>query len=51
MTKKYFTHSKVLYSTYPSFGMKFKNLFFPFMTKCWNELDISTQVMQLSDSK
>ena len=49
--KKYLTHSKVGYSNYPNFGVKFKNSFFPFMTKCWNELDVSTQVMQLSDFK
>ena len=49
--KKYLTRSKVGYSTYPNFGVKFKNSFFPFMTKCWNELNVSTQVMQLSDFK
>ena len=49
--KKYLTRSKVGYSTYPNFGVKFKNSFFPFMTKCWNELNVSTQVMQLCDFK
>ena len=49
--KKYLTRSKVGYSTYPNFGVKFKNSFFPFMTKCWNDLDVSTQIMQLSDFK
>ena len=49
--KKYLTRSKVGYSSYPNFGMKFKNSFFPFMTRCWNELDVSTQVMQLPDFK
>ena len=49
--KKYLTCFKVGYSTYPNFGVKFKNSFFPFMTKCWNELDVSTQVMPLSEFK
>ena len=45
--RKYLTSSKVGYSSYPNFGVKFRN--FPFMTKSWNELDVFIQVMQLSD--
>ena len=31
--KKYLTRSKVGYSSYPNFGIKYKNSYFPFMTK------------------
>ena len=39
------------YSPYPNFGVKFLNSFFPYMTKLWNNLKVSTQVMMLSDFK
>ena len=49
--KKYPTRSKVGYSPYPYFGQKYSNSFFPYMAKLWNNLDISTQIMQLPDFK
>ena len=49
--KKYFTRSKGGYSPYPNFGTKFSNSFFPYMTKLWNNLNVSTQVMMLPDFK
>ena len=49
--RKYLTRSKGGYSPYPYFGEKFKNSFFPFMTHLWNNLSVSTQVMELSNFK
>ena len=49
--KKYLTRSKGGYSPYPNFGVKFSNSFFPYMTKLWNNLKVSTKVMMLSDFK
>ena len=49
--KKYLTRSKGGYSPYPNFGVKYSNSFFPYMTKLWNNLNVSTQVMMLSDFK
>ena len=39
------------YSLYPNFGMKYANSFFPYMTKLWNNLNVSLQVMSLPDFK
>ena len=49
--KKYLTRSKGGYSPYPSYGAIFKNSFFPFMTNLWNNLQVSTQLLPLSDFK
>ena len=49
--RKYLTRSKGGYSPYPYFGEKFKNSFFPYMTYLWNNLSVSTQVMELPDFK
>ena len=49
--KKYLTRSKVGYSSYPNFGMKYKNSYFPYMTKIWNELDVEIQVLPLIEFK
>ena len=49
--KKYHTRSKGGYSPYPNYGAKFSNSFFPYMTKLWNNLNVSTQVMMLPDFK
>ena len=49
--KKYLTRSKGGYSPYPNFGVKYGNSFFPFMTKQWNNLNVSTQLMDLPDFK
>ena len=49
--KKYLTRSKGRYSPYPNFGVKYGNSFFPFMTKQWNNLNVSTQLMDLPDFK
>ena len=49
--KKYLPRSKVGYSPYPRFGKKYSDSFFPYMTKLWNNLDVSTQIMMLPDFK
>ena len=49
--KKCLTRSKAGYSPYPSYGATFKNSFFPFMTNIWNNLQVSTQLLPLSDFK
>ena len=49
--KKYFTRSKVGYLSYPLYGHKFKNSFFPYITNLWNNLDVSIQVLPLADFK
>ena len=49
--KKYLTRTKVGYSPYPYFGNKYSNSFFPYMSKLWNNLDVSIQVMLLPDFK
>ena len=49
--KKNISRSKGGYSPYPYFGTKYSNSFFPYMAKMWNNLDVSTQVMQLPDFK
>ena len=49
--KKYLTRSKVGYSPYPNFGKKYSDSFFPYMTKLWNNLDVSTQIMVLPEFK
>ena len=49
--KKYLTRTKVGYSAYPNFGKKYSDSYFPYMTKLWNNLEVSTQVMVLSDFK
>ena len=49
--KKYLTRSKGGYSPYPNYGVKYGNSFFPYMTKQWNNLNVSTQLMALPDFK
>ena len=49
--KKYLTRSKGGYSPYPNYGDKFKKSFFPYISKLWNNLDVSTQLMTLPDFK
>ena len=49
--KKYLTRSNGGYAPYPKFGMKYANSFFPYMTKLWNNLNVSLQVMMLPDFK
>ena len=49
--KKYLTRSKGGYSPYPNYGDKFKKSFFPYMSKLWNNLNVSTQLMTLPDFK
>ena len=49
--KKYLTRSKGGYSPYPNYGVKYGNSFFPYMTKLWNNLNVSTQLMALPDFK
>ena len=49
--KKYLTRSKGGYSPYPNYGSKFTKSFFPYMSKLWNNLEVSTQLMALPDFK
>ena len=49
--KKYVMRSKGGYLPYPNYGSKYLNSFFPYMSKLWNNLDISTQSMNLLDFK
>ena len=49
--KKYLTRSKGGYSPYPYSGSKYGNSFFPFTTKLWNNLNVSTQLLSLPDFK
>ena len=49
--KKYITRSKAGYSPYPNYGVKYGNSFFPYMTKRWNNLIVSTQLMALPNFK
>ena len=49
--KKHFTRSKGGYSPYPNYGVKYLSTFFPYISKLWNNLDTSTQSMELSDFK
>ena len=50
-SKKYLTRSKGGYTPFPYFGVKFKNSFFPYMSDLWNNLDVSTQLLDLTDFK
>ena len=49
--KKYLTRSKGAYSPYPNYGVKYGNSSCPYMTKLWNNLIVSTQLMALPDFK
>ena len=49
--KKYLTRSKGGYSPHPNYGEKFKKSFFPYISKLWNNLSVSTQLMTLPDFK
>ena len=37
--------------TYPNYGSKFMNTFFPYISKIWNNLPSSTKSMSLFDFK
>ena len=49
--KKQFTRSKWGYFPYPNYGVKYPSTFFPYISKFWNNLDTSSQSMELSDFK
>ena len=49
--KKYLTRSKAGYSSYPNYGQQFKNSFFPYITKLWNNLDVDIQILALPEFK
>ena len=49
--KKHLTRSKGGYSPYPNYGVKYLSTFSPYISKLWNNLDTSTQLMALSDFK
>ena len=51
MEKKHFTRSKGGYTPYPNFGSRYLNSFFPFISKIWNDLDITTRSLPLIDFK
>ena len=48
---KYLLRSKGGYLPHPSYGTKFLNSFFPFISKLWNSLPPSTQAKDLVDFK
>ena len=50
-SKKYLTRSRGGYSPYPNYGVKFKNSFFPYMSNLWNRLNVSTQLLELTEFK
>ena len=47
----YVLRSKDGYLPHPSYGTKFLNSFFPFISKLWNSLPSSTQAKHLVDFK
>ena len=49
--KRYEVRSKGGYLPYPKYGDKFRNSFFPFISKLWNNLSPSTQSKDLIDFK
>ena len=49
--KKYLTRSNGGYSPYPNYGSKFNKSFSPYISKLWNNLEVSTQLMALPDFK
>ena len=49
--REYFLRSKGGYLPYPNYGNKFINSFFPFISKLWNNLPLSTQSLNLLDFK
>ena len=49
--KKYLTRSKAGYTSYPNYGQQFKNSFFPYITKLWNNLDVDIQILVLPEFK
>ena len=49
--RKYVLRSKGGYLPYPNYGTKFINSFFPFISKLWNNLPLSTQCKDLLDFK
>ena len=50
-SKKYLTRSKGGYTPFPYYGVRFKNSFFPYMSDLWNNLEVSTQLLDLIDFK
>ena len=51
MEKKQFTRYKGGYGPYPNYGHKFLNSFFPYISKLWNSLPVSTKILDVSDFK
>ena len=49
--KKYLTRSKGGYSPYPKYGVKYGNSCLTYMTKLWNNLIVSTQLIALPEFK
>ena len=49
--RQHYLRSKGGYTPYPNFGNKFLNSFFPYISKIWNNLPLTTQSMNLLDFK
>ena len=49
--KQYITRSKGGYLPYPNYGVKFLNSYFPYISKLWNNLEISTKRLGLQEFK
>ena len=49
--KKHMTRSKGGYTPYPNLGHKFLNSFFPYISKLWNKLPLTTKIMNVIEFK
>ena len=45
------TRSKGGYTPYPNLGHKFLNSFFPYISKLWNNLPVSTKILNVIEFK
>ena len=45
------TRSKGEYTPYPNIGLRFLNLFFPYVSKLWNNLPASMKILDINDFK
>ena len=45
------TRFKGGYGHYPNYGHKFLNSFFPYISKLWNSLPVSTRILEVADFK
>ena len=45
------TRSKGGYTPYPNLGHKFLNSFFPYISKLWNNLPVTTKILDVNEFK